>query len=62
MDHKTKNYVCVKIIRSEEKFTNQAKIEIRILEYIQSHDSHGQSNVVKILDHFMFRAHVVKFS
>jgi dual specificity tyrosine-phosphorylation-regulated kinase 2/3/4 len=50
----------VKIIRSEEKFTNQSKIEIKILEYIQSHDKIGNSNVVKILDHFMFRTHVVR--
>jgi dual specificity tyrosine-phosphorylation-regulated kinase 2/3/4 len=59
-DHKLKANCCIKIIRSEEKFTNQAKIEIRILEYILNHDKSGSSNVVKIQEHFMFRNHVVR--
>jgi hypothetical protein len=59
-DHKTKANCCVKIIRSEEKFTNQAKIEIRILEFILKHDKQHTSNVVKILESFMFRSHMVK--
>lgn len=58
-DHKLKTNCCIKIIRSEEKFTNQAKIEIRILEFILNNDKYGSSNVVKILEHFMFRNHVV---
>ena len=61
-DHKLKNYCCVKIIRSEEKFTNQAKIEIKILEYILTHDKSEHSNIVKIMENFMFRNHVVRIN
>lgn len=30
-DHKKKQYIALKIIKSQQKFTNQAKIEVEIL-------------------------------
>ena len=59
IDHKTQEMVAVKIIRSKKKFYNQSTIEIKILKYIKDHDPKGKANVVKILDFFMFRKHVV---
>lgn len=57
-DHKTKEYVCVKIIKSNIKFYEQAKIEIQILDYISRNDIHSFSNIVKFYTHFTFRNHI----
>ena len=60
VDHKTKELVAVKIIKSKKKFYTQSTIEIKILKYIKKHDPNGKANVVKILDYFMFRKHIVR--
>lgn len=57
-DHKNKVDVCLKIIKSKKKFTNQAKIEIRLLQYINNNDVQDESNVIKLIEHFTFRNHV----
>ena len=57
-DHKTKEYVCVKIIKSNIKFYDQAKIEIQILDYISRNDTNSFSNIVKFYTHFTFRNHI----
>ena len=59
-DHKNKELVAVKIIKSKKKFYTQSTIEIKILKYIKKHDPNGKANVVKILDYFMFRKHIVR--
>jgi len=61
-DHKQKREVALKIIRSKKRFYYQATVEIKILEYIQEHDKIGISNVVKILDYFIFRKHIVIYN
>jgi hypothetical protein len=58
-DHKTKDRVCIKIIKNKKKFTNQALIEIRILEHIKKNDEQGDSNIVNFMEHFVFRGHIV---
>lgn len=58
-DHKTKERVCIKIIKNKKKFNNQAKIEINLLEYIKDNDTKEEANVVKIIDKFTFRSHIV---
>ena len=57
-DHKTKEYVCVKVIKSNIKFYDQAKIEIQILDYISRNDTNSFSNIVKFYTHFSFRNHI----
>ena len=59
IDHKNQQLVAVKIIKSKKRLYNQAMIEIQILKYINDHDSEKKANVVRILDHFVFRNHVV---
>ena len=58
LDHKTNEYVCIKIIKSNRIFHNQAKIEIKLLEYISKHDKEGETNIVKFYSHFTFRNHI----
>lgn len=60
-DYKTKSKVCVKMIKSKKKFQRQAKIEIKILEFIKAQEAmypKEKSNVVKIIEHFVFRDHI----
>lgn len=58
LDHKTKEYVCIKIIKSNMKFHNQAMIEIKLLDYIAKNDLDGETNIVKFYSHFKFRNHI----
>ena len=57
-DHKTNEYVCIKIIKSHSKFYHQAIIEVNILEYISSHDTNSETNCVRFYTHFTFRNHI----
>ena len=57
-DHKKKEFVALKVIRSQKKFHQQAKIEIELLEYMT--ENHGVAyNITELKDHFMWRNHVV---
>ena len=59
IDHKKKKEVCVKVVKQQKKFADQAKIEIKILEFIKDADPEDETNIVKIRKHFVFRDHVV---
>ena len=57
LDHRTNTIVAVKIIQSKKRLYKQGNIEIKILKYIR--DRGININVVKILNSFMFRGHIV---
>ena len=57
-DHKTNEFVCIKIIKSYDKFSYQATVEINLLEYIKLHDTNAEINCVNVLSHFTFRNHI----
>ncbi|KAF7258904.1 hypothetical protein EG68_03941 [Paragonimus skrjabini miyazakii] len=57
-DHLTGMNVALKIIRNEERFSKQAKEEIRILQALNEQDKENKHNIVRLLDHFIFRRHV----
>lgn len=57
LDHKTKEIMALKIIKSHKKFHFQAKIEIKILKYID--DNKGSDyHIIEMRDQFTFRNHV----
>lgn len=56
-DHKKKEYVALKIIKCQQKFTNQAKIEVEILETAVLHDPKLRCNLVRLKNSFNFRGH-----
>eukprot|EP00826_Nyctotherus_ovalis_P058238 TRINITY_DN798_c0_g3_i2.p1 TRINITY_DN798_c0_g3~~TRINITY_DN798_c0_g3_i2.p1 ORF type:complete len:311 (-),score=83.76 TRINITY_DN798_c0_g3_i2:1307-2239(-) len=60
LDHKKQKLVALKIIKSNKRFYHQALVEVKILKYIRDNDPEGKANVVKILDSFLFREHIVK--
>eukprot|EP00826_Nyctotherus_ovalis_P029932 TRINITY_DN2374_c0_g1_i14.p1 TRINITY_DN2374_c0_g1~~TRINITY_DN2374_c0_g1_i14.p1 ORF type:complete len:506 (+),score=78.76 TRINITY_DN2374_c0_g1_i14:140-1657(+) len=57
-DHKINEMVALKVIRSKRKFYQQAMVEVKILKYIKDHDPDDTSNMVHMLDFFVFRDHV----
>ena len=57
-DHKTNENVCIKIIKSNDKFQSQAMIEIKILEHIKNNDINNEYNIVKYHSYFKFRKHI----
>ena len=61
-DYKEKKSMALKIIKNKEKFNQQAKIEIEILEYIKKSDSQKSSNIIEIIEKFIFRGHVVIYN
>jgi hypothetical protein len=59
-DHYTKQMVALKVIRSKKRFYYQATVEVKILKYIKENDVERRSNVVSMLEFFMFRKHIVR--
>jgi len=57
-DHKANEYVCLKIIRNQEKFQYQASVEVKVLQHIKDADPEDTTNLVKMKDYFVFRSHV----
>ena len=57
-DHKNNEYVCLKIIRNQEKFQYQASVEVKVLQHIRDTDPDDTTNLIKMKDYFVFRSHV----
>ena len=57
-DHKTKDFVALKILKNWKKLHKQGKIEIKILETLRDNDMDNCKNIVRIKDSFTFRSHV----
>ncbi|XP_053672445.1 dual specificity tyrosine-phosphorylation-regulated kinase 2 [Anopheles nili] len=58
LDHKTKQYVAIKIIRNKKRFHHQALVEVRILDELRKKDADGSHHVIHMLDYFYFRNHL----
>lgn len=56
-DHKKKEYIALKIIKSQKKFLEQAKVEVEILENALFKDPKLKSNIVRMKGSFVFRNH-----
>eukprot|EP00758_Cryptobia_borreli_P002059 Tbor_TRINITY_DN2751_c0_g1::TRINITY_DN2751_c0_g1_i1::g.15218::m.15218/K18669/DYRK2_3_4; dual specificity tyrosine-phosphorylation-regulated kinase 2/3/4 len=59
LDHKTGQLIALKIIKNKKKFRDQSLIEIGILEALRDNDTEKKFNVVKIIDSFVFRNHMM---
>ena len=57
-DHKTGQYVALKIVRNEKRFHRQAQEEIRILELLHKLDKDNNLNIVHIIENLTFRNHI----
>jgi len=56
-DQERKTEVAIKIIKSRKPFLIQAKTEIDILNKVNEKDENDDSNIVRLLDNFMYRNH-----
>ncbi|CAH3146747.1 unnamed protein product [Pocillopora meandrina] len=57
-DHQENEYIAIKIIKNKKPFLNQAQIEVRLLELMNSHDPDGKYYIVRLKRHFMYRNHL----
>ncbi|XP_061418950.1 dual specificity tyrosine-phosphorylation-regulated kinase 2-like isoform X1 [Lethenteron reissneri] len=57
-DHRTHQYVALKMVRNEKRFHRQAAEEIRILEHLKKQDKENTMNVIHMLESFNFRNHI----
>ena len=46
-DHQEKEFIAIKIIKNKKPFLNQAQIEVRLLELMNSHDPEGKYYIGK---------------
>ncbi|CAB3399977.1 unnamed protein product [Caenorhabditis bovis] len=57
-DMVTKEEVAIKIIKNKRTFFDQAQIEIKLLELMNSHDKDNKYNIVSLKGHFVHRSHL----
>ncbi|KOC60582.1 Dual specificity tyrosine-phosphorylation-regulated kinase 2 [Habropoda laboriosa] len=60
LDHKTKQFIAIKIIRNKKRFHHQALVEVEILEHLRKKDleANASHNVIHMLEYFYFRNHL----
>jgi dual specificity tyrosine-phosphorylation-regulated kinase 2/3/4 len=59
LDHKTKTFVALKIIKNKKKFHDQAAIEANILKHLRDNDPLDKMHIVRMVDNFIFRNHMI---
>jgi dual specificity tyrosine-phosphorylation-regulated kinase 2/3/4 len=57
-DHKKKEKVAVKVIKNKQKFHQQAKVEIRVLQSMRENDPEDKKGIIRMKNYFLFRNHV----
>lgn len=60
-DHFKKKTVALKIIKSRQRYAEQARVEIELLKLLKDLDLENKYNIVRLEDDFVFRGHVVWF-
>ncbi|OMJ72127.1 hypothetical protein SteCoe_29510 [Stentor coeruleus] len=58
-DHLRKKPIALKIIKSRQRYTEQARIEIELLKLFRNIDVENKYNIVHLEDDFVFRGHVM---
>lgn len=57
-DHKTKQSVALKVIVNTEIMQEQGRIEVGIIQHLNSLDKAGNEHIIRGLDFFIFRRHI----
>ena len=58
-DHKKKEFVALKILKNQKRLTKQGIVESKLIEALNIKDKEDKKNIVRRLDHFIFRKHLV---
>ena len=60
LDHKNnKAPMALKMVKFNDKYLTQARIEIKILKLIREKDPNSSKNCIELKDYFSFRGRVV---
>ena len=57
-DHKQKEFVALKILKNKKRLYKQGLVESKLIETLNIHDKEDKKNIVRRLDHFVFRKHL----
>jgi serine/threonine protein kinase len=58
-DHKQKEFVALKILKNKKRLYKQGLVEAKLIETLNKHDPEDKKNIVKRLDQFVFRKHLI---
>lgn len=58
-DHKQKEFVALKILKNKKRLYKQGLVESKLIDTLNKHDPEDKKNIVKQLDHFVFRKHLI---
>ncbi|KAI9310104.1 kinase-like domain-containing protein [Dichotomocladium elegans] len=58
LDHKTGEYVAIKLVRNKRRFQGQALTEVRILKKLVEWDPDDRHHNIRMIDYFYFRDHM----
>ena len=58
-DHKNGTTVALKVLRNKKRLYKQGLIEAKILETLCSNDPEDKKNIIKIIEKFVFRKHLI---
>jgi dual specificity tyrosine-phosphorylation-regulated kinase 2/3/4 len=58
-DHKTKEFVALKILKNKKRLYKQGLVEAKLIENLNKHDPDDKKNIIRKWDHFVFRKHLI---
>jgi dual specificity tyrosine-phosphorylation-regulated kinase 2/3/4 len=58
-DHKEKGYVALKTLKNKKRLYKQGLVEAKLVKHLNDHDPEDKKNIIKRLDQFVFRKHLI---
>jgi len=58
-DHKTKEFVALKILKNKKRLYKQGLVEAKLIETLNKSDQEDKKNIIKLHEKFNFRKHLV---
>ena len=58
-DHKTKEYMALKILKNKKRLYKQGLVEAKLIDTLNKYDPEDKKNIIKKHEHFVFRRHLI---
>lgn len=58
-DHKTKEFLALKILKNKKRLYKQGLVEAKLIENLNKSDPEDKKNIIRRLDQFVFRKHLM---
>jgi dual specificity tyrosine-phosphorylation-regulated kinase 2/3/4 len=58
-DHKTKEFIALKILKNKKRLYKQGLVEAKLIETLNKADPEDKKNIIRKLDQFVFRKHLM---